>query len=316
VAKIPYDLAGVDAGGAELPPVGIYKAKVSKLTDETPDGKARRLVVVVDLTDPRYKGFRLWKYISLPFDKKSPSAWIQAQFLAATTGKEKGSIDPDRPGDLNEFKVDLRHREWDGEMRGELKSFIPLSDDDDEGEDEDENENGEEDITLEELQGYTSKQLLAFLDENELEPPDDLPRAASAKKAALLEYIEEELFADGVEDTEPEEEDEDEEPEEDEEPDLEAMSLAELKVYAQENSITLPAGLKGRTGKAAAIAAIEEAAEAEDDGEDEDGDDYDEWSLAELKKELADRSLKIKGRATEAKIIAALRADDAEENPV
>jgi len=287
------------------------------MTDETPDGKARRLVVVTELRG-EHKGFRLWSYFPLPFDKKSPSAWKQAQFLNAVLGKEKGSIDPDRPGDLQEFKIQLGHRAWDGEMRGDLKTFIPLSDDDEDDEDVEENGDaeGDDEITMEELEGYTSKQLLAFLEENELEPPDDLPRSASAKKAALLEYIEAELFADGVEDTEPEddEDDEDDEEDEDEDVDLSGMSLAELKVYAQENGVTLPAGLKGTKGKAAAIAAIEEAAHA--DGEEPEEDDYDEWELAELKKELADRSLTVKGRVTEAKAIAALRADDAEENPV
>src|SRR6188508_2786904 len=244
-------MGGVDSSAAELPPPGVYRARVQKMTDETPDGKARRLVVIVELTDPTHQGFRLWSYFALPFDKKSPSAWKQAQFLLAATGKKKGSIDPDRPGALEEFKIQLGHRPYDGEMRGDLKSFIPLSDDDDESENGGEpeaEEDGEDDITMEELQGYTAKQLIAFLEENDLEPPENLPRPASAKKQALLDYIEEELFADGVEDTEPEEDDDEESDEDDgeEEVDLESMSLAELKVFARDNGVTLPAGLKGR----------------------------------------------------------------------
>jgi hypothetical protein len=79
-------------------------------------------------------------------------------------------------------------------------------------------------------------------------------------------------------------------------------------------------GKKKKLNRKKVIAAILEAQEEDDDEDDEDEDgnseeqDYSEMSLDDLKSEVADRELEVKGKATKKKLIELLKADD-EEDP-
>jgi hypothetical protein len=123
------------------------------------------------------------------------------------------------------------------------------------------------------------------------------------------ETDEEEPEEEEVEEDEEEEEDEveeEEEPEEDEADPLDDMDRSELKKHIKSEGIEVKVTTKMSDDD------IREAIRAQSS---DDGDDYDEWSLAELKEQFEQRDLKLKkgDKATKAALIAALRADDAEE---
>jgi len=82
-------------------------------------------------------------------------------------------------------------------------------------------------------------------------------------------------------------------------------------------------GLKGKAAKnrdkviAALVEKVKEELGGGDDDDDDDKPDYsdeDEWTDAKLKKEIKSRELEIKGKATRAKMIAALEADDEDDD--
>lgn len=115
----------------------------------------------------------------------------------------------------------------------------------------------------------------------------------------------------------PDDEPETDEPEGGE--DYSEWSLEDLQAEHEERGLD---AIRGRKTKDKYIEALEADDEAKADGDGDDGeepedaepeDDYDEWSQDELVAELEERELKVEGRKTKEKLIAALRADDASD---
>ena len=63
MAKIKYDLSEIETRTNRVPPKGTYKAKVFKVTDRSDQGK-NDLEVVVEINEGKFKGVRLWSYLS------------------------------------------------------------------------------------------------------------------------------------------------------------------------------------------------------------------------------------------------------------
>jgi hypothetical protein len=101
----------------------------------------------------------------------------------------------------------------------------------------------------------------------------------------------------------------------------EDWSDEDIKQFVEDLGIA--GNISGRKSRAKYIAAITELASQSENGDGAEGgveDDYDEWSLQELKDEVATRKeagseFKISGRQTEEKLIAALREDDKAAEP-
>lgn len=115
----------------------------------------------------------------------------------------------------------------------------------------------------------------------------------------------------------PDDEPEGDEPEAGE--DYSEWSLEDLQAEHEERGLD---AIKGRKTKEKYIEALEADDEAKSDEPEDDEsegdhdgaeDDYDEWSQDELVAELEERELKVEGRKTKEKLIAALRADDASD---
>jgi hypothetical protein len=121
------------------------------------------------------------------------------------------------------------------------------------------------------------------------------------------------------EDAEPE--DEDGELGEEDDDSLESIAFDDEEGYGlDKKGMYTGKGKKKKLNRKKVIAAILEAQEEDDDEDDEDEDgnseeqDYSEMSLDDLKSEVADRELEVKGKATKKKLIELLKADD-EEDP-
>ena len=217
MTAIKFDVSGSDPEKAtrvfEDPKPGAYKAKILECKSTKPRGKDRRLEVVYEIVDKKYKGARLYEYINLELESVQ---WKMDQFLqavgVATTTKRKGSF---VPGKMKNKVVTLRVRAGmrnnDPEQyRAEVGGVFKVKEADEE-EDEELDEDEDEE----------------FSDEDEDEEEDE------------EEEDEEEEDEDEEEEDEDEEEDEEEEDEEEngDEPPYDEWSLPELRTEAKARSL-------------------------------------------------------------------------------
>jgi SAP domain len=281
MAKVKYDVRGVESGGGTPLAPGVYNAKITQADVTKPEGKDQRIEVIFEIvnSEKENNGKKLYEYINLESEN---TKWKLREYLEALgMATEQGEFDTDdhlnlvigvktivRPADeargfdarasvRRMFALDEKVRNGASAPKEVLDPpDVPVAEEDE----------GEE-LTWEELNGMSRAELKEL---NKVEEAgikvtksltDDDLRARLAEFFELPPLVEE-----------AEEEDEEEE---DEEPEAEA----------------------------------EEA--AEDAGDD---DDYDEWSEADLKEELSQRSLSTKG--SKKVLIGRLRRDDnAEDKP-
>ncbi len=314
MTAIKYDNSDIEGGGGgKEPEPGLYPGKIVSVTHRTKkaDNKtpANDLEVVLDIGE---EYVRLWSYIQLPgSDSYERSRWKLREFTDALGLPPKGSLDPKKI----EGKPVMVKTKWrrDDPERAEVKNlFKPGEETVAPGSDPTE---GADDYSE-----WSVEDLTAEIQERELDMPSG--RKTVAKLAEVLEAADAES-GDGDGEAEPEGDDGefdittvegfDDFPE---------WSNDDLKEYMSENDISI----EGRFSEAKARDAIIEHVEAEQGGGGEGADeppaaddDYDEWSDDELKDEIKDRNeqgaeIKVAGRWTRDKAIAAMRADD-EANP-
>lgn len=149
--KVKFDVSGSDpdkaaSGSFEPPKPGVYKAKIAELKPGfTDNDKTRpRLEVVVEITDKRFLGSRLWDYISFG----EASQWKLDQFLQAMgladKKKRKGTFDTDLL--LNKpLKVRVKGETFNEEYRARLNAYISWDGEDD-GSDEEADETADEEV--------------------------------------------------------------------------------------------------------------------------------------------------------------------------
>jgi len=299
VAKIRYDVSDVESGERNYvqPKPGLYDAKVVEANARQTDGK-NDIEVIVELTAKgEYQGARLWGYVHLG----EASRWKVRELTDAVGLPAKGTIDTDKLVG-KKLKVKVSASEWEGEYRARLQRFLSASDADDGDDAEEEEGEGEG----EDYSTWSLDDLKAEVEERGLE--GNITGSKTKKK--LIEVLEGDDNGPASGEEEEEEEEEEEDDAEDDAVDYSSMSLGELKEAASE------AGLTVKGPKSKYVTALEEwaasgDAEDDDEAEPEYEDDYDEWELEELTSEVSDRELKVTGRKTKEKLIAALRADDA-----
>lgn len=264
MAKIKYKIADADAfdsGYAEPPkPGGPYAAKVAEINagfskgdDGKPDKNRPRLQVITEITDVRFKGARVWDYITF-----SPNTeWKLANFLTAFGLGDKGNpsgefdtkklapkgSDVEKNGKVVEWttkspgapcRVVIRGgTDQNDNYRAEIRTYLPVGEDDEEPDADDFDDNAAADV-------------------DEADGDDDFDEG------------------DG-DDADADDEDDEMEDDEDEghtEEELKAMVPDDLKALAKELDIKV----KGKK-KSEVIALILAAESAEDEDDDDDDEE-------------------------------------------
>jgi len=287
MARVKYDVRGVESsGGTPLPP-GVYNAKITQADVTKPDGKDQRIEVILEVinSEKENNGKKLYEYINLESDA---AKWKLKEYLEALgEGTDTGSFDTDdhlnkvigvktivRPADeARGFDARAAVRRMfaiDESLRNGASAPTEVLDDPEpepvaEVADEDD---GEE-LTWDELNGMDRAALKQLNKDEQVGIAVKKSMTDDDLRAAIAQYFE--LPPLVVEEEAEEDEEEDEEPE-------------------------------------------AEAEAAEEDEAAGDEDDYDEWSDADLKEELSQRSLSTKG--SKKVLIGRLRRDDnAEDKP-
>lgn len=346
MAQVKYDLSDVEAGGGgESPQPGLYRGKIAAITHRKKNkaGETSDLEVVIDVGKD-YS--RLWYYAILPdaphWDKKS-HGWKLRELVDALGLPEKGGIDTS-PAKLKKFvgqEVNVKvvaDTDEDGGYKGKAKNlYAPTGDAKPAGGGESAAEGGDDEgpYGAEELGTWPQEDLVAYAEELGVDVPTG--RGAKAKLIEALVEAEEEAAGDPAPDAEDANEGEGAD---DDIPDDVKAELSDdpdhYKGWDDSDLIWMVEGLgidgnvktSGRGWQAKAIAAIVDVAGsvgggAEPDAEPDETDTYDDeetWSTEDLKQEVKDRNeqgaeIEIAGRATRAKLIEALRADDASAEP-
>lgn len=321
MAKIKYDVKGVDPGGdRELPKPGVYRCKVISCVDAKPSGKDRRLEVQYQITDGDHKGFVLYDYINL---ESEAARWKLAQFIKACGLPASGTLDPDEViGTGLSVRVKIQPETDQYAASARPATLLPLdgdekedldADDDDTEPDDDDDDDDDSTYTQEELEELSNSDLKEVAGELEVEVPAKLTAKAKEKLiAAILEAQ-----------SEDDDEDEDGGGDDEEEytwDDLSGMDRDELVELIEENELDVETTTgKGKKKKdvdeddlRTAIAEELEIEVPDDEDDDEDDapnyDDTEEWTLAKLKAEAKKRKLSDKG--TRKAIVARLKKDD------
>jgi len=308
MARVKYDVKGVESGDRPVLPAGVYTGKITQADVTKPEGKDQRIELVVtvkhDGTD-----YQLYEYVNLV---SKSAAWklrelLEAVEMVSGNKGESGTLDTDKMllGKSIGVKTFIRPaddaRGFDEQAR--IRRMFAAADDG--GEDLDDDTDGEDldgeddgtteydDMTLAQLRKEAKDRGLKVLRKHKADDIIDM----------LVEDDEE-----GGDDEEPPEDDDDPGDAEDE---YDEMSLADLRKAARGKGIKT-AGMK----QPAIIDALREADQEESgddepgEGEEEPPDDYDEWSDEDLRTELKDRSLGTRG--SKRVLIGRLRKDDAE----
>jgi len=327
MAVIKYDVSNVESGGGgEQPQPGLYAGKIAAMTprQQKADGTAvRDLEVVVDV-GTEYA--RLWTYVKTPDDpnyNEAAHGWKFRELTDALKLPAKGSFDTTKQtGKKVNVKV-VADTNLEGEYRGRVRNlFLPGKIEED-GEDLPEGGGDDEPLTQAELSEWSNEDLKEELEARGLTLPG---RFSSGKAIAAIMDDQEE----GEEDEAPEDE-AGENGSGNLDPELvkdlrtdaafyDDWEDEDIKQYAEDLGILGNiSGRKTRSKYIDAIVALAGAAESWQDGAGEgsgdETDDYDEWELQELKDEIATRNeqdaeIKISGRQTKEKLVAALRDDD------
>jgi hypothetical protein len=150
MAKVKFDVSGSDPkdafkGGAEQPKPGAYNGKIvqCKVGAKQGDPDNKRLEVIVEITDKKNKGARLYDYIAF----SEASQWKMDQFLqvlgVSSKSKRKGTFDTD---DVvgESVKIRVAGDTYNGEYKAKLAAYLPRDEDDDEDDDIDVDEDDEE----------------------------------------------------------------------------------------------------------------------------------------------------------------------------
>jgi hypothetical protein len=329
LAAIKYDVSDVEAGGGgEQPQPNLYKGKIVSVKHREKNARGEAcndLEVVVDVGS---EFSRLWTYIQLD---NQATKWKLREFTDAVGLAPKGTIDPAKlKGKPVTVKV-AADTDLDGNYRGKIKNLFLPGSAPGEGSGESngaEASSEEEPWTEEDLQALSTDELKAELEAFGLKLAGRFNQGKAI--AAILE-------AQGEGDGEGEGEGEgDGEPAAEIGPELAAdlstdpdsyaeWSDDEIKEYIDD--LDIAGNLTGRKTRQKMIDHIVAFAE-EQGGEGGEGgeaggapeDDYDEWPDNELADEVNTRieqgaEIKITGRKTKEKLVAALRADDASGEP-
>lgn len=338
MTRLKFDVEGVDPGGDfAVPKPGAYQCKIDVIEPKESSAGNEMLEVQYVITEKgEFNNSRLWDYIVLTENQK----WKYRRFLeavgAVTGQKEKGEIDIDK---LIGKRVLVKVTNEDSEEYGKrarvgsvskLKSADVEDDADEDGEDEDEGE----DLTYEDVQAMTKKELKELIDELvEEEEIDRIRVTKQTKLNTLRDKVCEALELEEEDEDEPEDEDEDEIEDEDEVEDEDAedeeeltaddirgMKKTELKELIDEEGLGLRvtkqtklAALRDRVVEKA----VEEGLIVDPDEEDEDEDDdveevedYAELGVADLRNECKERGLNSKG--SKSALVKRLEKDDEE----
>jgi hypothetical protein len=319
---IKYDVSDVESGGGgEQPQPALYKGKIQSVTHRTKNVRGEPvndLEVVVDVGD---EFARLWTYIQLD---NPATKWKLREFTDAMGLPSKGGLDPAKlKGKAVTVKV-AADTDLDGNYRGRVKNLFKPGSVPDEDAEGDETPSGEEEpLTEDELHDWSNDDLKEELEARGLKLSG---RFSSAKAIeAILE-----------DQGEPEEAEAEESDGNGAAADIDPELLAELKndasyyedwedddIKSYIDDLGISGNLTGRktrakmidhiVGYAAQVNGGSAAATATED-------DYDEWGDDDLKDEINTRleqgaEIKISGRRTKEKMIAALRADDSSGEP-
>lgn len=354
MAAIKYDVSDVESGGGgEEPQPALYAGKIVSMTKRSKlaDGKSpvSDLEVVVDV-GAQYS--RLWTYVKLPDDpnyNKEAHGWKLRELTDALGLPPKGSIDPvkvskEQPAVGVKVTADT-HRDT-GDYRGRIKNLFPPS-----GEaaaEPEEAASGSSDegpYPREEIETWEDDDIKGYAEEIGADGPTSGRGWKSKLIDAIISQQDEgagDPEADGPADN-PALEGIDQEflDELNEDPTYYATwTDDDFKWMLEGLGIDGNVATSGRGWKAKAIAAIvevatgggeataadesetteEPAAEVPDDYDDLDDAGAPVWSDADFKAEIAERNeqgaeIKLAGRPTREKLIAALRADNASGEP-
>lgn len=345
MAKIKYNVKGVDTGGGPLPKAGVYRCKVTScIFNEKPDsGKPPRIEAVYEIQsssdgDKTHKGYKLYDYVPTTNEEME---WKLAQFIKAMGLPESGSFEPKEcVGTGLNVRVRIQPETEQYAAKANPATLIPL--DGEEGSDDDEDlseeTEGEETVdgeaeednepwTEEELEGLEKAELKEVAGEFEVDWPKRLTDAGKAKViAAILEAqgeAEEEEGEEGEDDLWTEEELTEltdvelkgvafGDPEDD---DDEGFGLDESD-YVTKKKNPKTKKMVTKFDRDACIAAILEAQEGGEEegeeegegGEEEEAVDYNEMEVADLKALCKERKLDTKG--TKKMLVARLEKDD------
>lgn len=290
MTKVRWDVSDSDAEEAvkvrsfDSPKPGMYVAVITECdvagSGGDPDKPMLRVVYEIQDADKKgnkqFEGAQLWYYVLLPghpsydgFPMQKTDQFLQANGVA-TKRKRKGALETDEIVGVENVVQVRAGKNQDGDYRGEVANVLPY--------DEDEWEARKGDTTDDDA-------------DDDDEKYDD----------ADIEVVDED-----------EDEDEADEAEADDEEDVayDEMSIPELRDELKARDLN-PKGQK-----ASLIKRLEDddeseetAAEPDEGEEDEDEEnDYTSWSLSDLKGELEERDLSVKG--TKATLIARLEDDD------
>jgi hypothetical protein len=244
VPKVKYDLSDVEDVNQAHAPVGVYRAKISKVDGPKPSSSGNNMLeVIFDLThDAAGKALNgnfmpVWYYPLLAEDAHPVSKARTKEFMLAVGLKAKGTLDTDK---LVGTSVQLRIKsdtDQDGDYRPKIGKVMALPEQD-EPEDEAEPDEAEDEEEMD-LDALDRAGLKAVIKEEGLDvkvlkkmSDDDI------RKAIIAAWPEDE------EEEEPEDEEEEDEAEEEDEVEDEAeddgyddMSVADLKSELKEREL-------------------------------------------------------------------------------
>jgi len=334
MAVIKYDVSNVESGGGgEQPQPALYAGTIQAMTARTAkaNGDPVRDLEVVVSVGPEYAS--LWTYVKTPDDpnyNEAAHGWKFRELTDALKLPAKGSFDTAKQiGKKVNVKV-VADTNLEGEYRGRVRNLFLPGKIEENGEDLPEGGEDNEPLTRDELAEWSNEDLKEELSERGL----SIGRGRFSKDKAI-----DAILADQGEEEETEEEASEES--EDGEGNLDPELMKDLRTDAEfygdwedddikqfAEDLGILGNISGRKTRAKyieAIVALAGAAESWQNGGgegsgDEDTDDYDDWDLQELKDEVATRNeqdaeIKITGRQTKDKLVAALREDDKAAQP-
>lgn len=188
MAKIKYDVRGVESRDFSPPPPGLYRAKIEEVNEKTSSAGNEMLEVVLEISRGDHKGARLWDYVVLT----EAAAWKLKQFLQAvglvSGKKERGTLDTSKIVGT-EVQVRVKNETDDsGEIRARVGAILAMPEteddediddedddiedddveDDDDADEEDDDEDEEDDEEEESYEDWTVAELKTELKERGL----------------------------------------------------------------------------------------------------------------------------------------------------